>query len=155
MRTRLALFLLLLSSVAFAAKRDVAEEAYQEARTAYYALKGDAAHRKLRHHWLNVVSRFEAVANDFPKSERAPDALFTAGELMTELSRISFLSEDLQAAVTDYSKLVENHPRSTGSRMTLRWRSRASTWSAWISLSPLARCSPGILATNGKGDQVS
>jgi N-acetylmuramoyl-L-alanine amidase len=110
MRTRLALSLLLLSSVAFAAKRDAAEEAYQEARTSYYALKGDAARRKLRHHWLSVVSRFESVASDFPKSERAPDALYTAGELMSELSRISFLSEDLHEAVADYSKLVENHP---------------------------------------------
>ncbi|SES83851.1 N-acetylmuramoyl-L-alanine amidase [Stigmatella erecta] len=111
MRTRLVLCLLLLSSVAAAAKRDAAEEAYQEARTAYYALKGDAARRKLRHHWLSVAHRFEAVASAHPKSPRAPDALFTAGELMNELSRISFLAEDQQAAVTDYSKLLEAHPR--------------------------------------------
>ena len=111
MRARLALFVLLLSSVASAAKRDAAEEAYQEARTAYYALKGDAVRRKLRHHWLNVARRFESVATDYPKSPRAPDALFTAGELMNELSRISFLLEDLQAAAGDYSKVVENHPR--------------------------------------------
>jgi N-acetylmuramoyl-L-alanine amidase len=111
MPQRLALILLLVSSAAFAAKRDAAEEAYQSARKAYYSLKGDAARRKLRHHWLNVVGRFESVATDYPKSERAPDALFTAGELMTELSRISFLPEDLQAAVTDYSKVVEGHPR--------------------------------------------
>jgi N-acetylmuramoyl-L-alanine amidase len=111
MRTRLVLCLLLLSSVAAAAKRDAAEEAYQEARTAYYALKGDAARRKLRHHWLKVAHRFEAVASAHPKSPRAPDALFTAGELMNELSRISFLAEDQQAAITDYTKLVEVHPR--------------------------------------------
>ncbi|MDC0707670.1 N-acetylmuramoyl-L-alanine amidase [Stigmatella sp. ncwal1] len=111
MRTRLVLCLLLLSSVAAAAKQDVAETAYQEARTAYYALKGDAARRKLRHHWLSVAHRFEAVASEHPKSTRAPDALFTAGELMNELSRISFLPEDQQAAVTDYTKLMESHPR--------------------------------------------
>jgi N-acetylmuramoyl-L-alanine amidase len=111
MPTRLALCLLLISSVAAGAKRDAAEEAYQEARTAYYALKGDAGRRKLRHHWLNVATRFEAVATDFPKTDRAPDALYTAGELMNELSRISFLSEDLQAAVADYSKLLETWPR--------------------------------------------
>jgi len=111
MPKRLALCLLLLSSVAAGAKRDAAEDAYQEARTAYYALKGDAGRRKLRHHWLNVATRFEAVATGFPKSDRAPDALYTAGELMNELSRISFLSEDLQAAVADYSKLLESWPR--------------------------------------------
>ncbi len=153
MRTRLALFLLLLSSVASAAKRDAAEESYQEARTAYYALKGDAARRKLRHHWLNVVGRFESVANDFPKSDRAPDALFTAGELMTELSRISFLSEDLQAAVTDYSKLVETHPRH-------RLADDAALALARIYLERLdqpdsaRRVITGSLAANGKGDQA-
>ncbi|MFL5348217.1 MAG: N-acetylmuramoyl-L-alanine amidase [Hyalangium sp.] len=152
MRTCLALFLLLLSSVAFAAKRDAAEEAYQEARTAFYALKGDAARRKLRHHWLSVVSRFESVANDYPKSERAPDALFTAGELMTELSRISFLSEDLQAAVTDYSKLVETHPRH-------RLADDAALALARIYLERLdqpesaRRVVTEMLAANGKGDQ--
>lgn len=152
MRTCLALFMLLLSSVAFAAKRDAAEEAYQEARTAFYSLKGDAARRKLRHHWLSVVGRFESVANDYPKSERAPDALFTAGELMSELSRISFLSEDLQAAVTDYSKLLETHPRH-------RLADDAALALARIYLERLdqpesaRRVITEALGSNGKGDQ--
>jgi N-acetylmuramoyl-L-alanine amidase len=153
MRARLALFLLLLSSVASAAKRDAAEEAYQEARTAYYALKGDAERRKLRHHWLNVARRFEAVANDFPKSPRAPDALFTAGELMNELSRISFLLEDLQAAAGDYSKLVEGHPRH-------RLADDAALSLARIYLDRLdhpeaaRRVITDTLASNGKGDRA-
>jgi N-acetylmuramoyl-L-alanine amidase len=153
MRTRLALFLLLISSAAFAAKRDAAEEAYQEARKAYYALKGDAARRKLRHHWLNVATRFEAVAHEHPKSERAPDALFTAGEMLNELSRISFLSEDLQAAVTDYSKLVESHPRH-------RLADDAALTLARIHLERLEqpeaarRVLTEILAINGKGDRA-
>jgi N-acetylmuramoyl-L-alanine amidase len=153
MRTRLALCLLLLSSVAFAAKRDAAEEAYQEARTAYYALKGDAARRKLRHHWLSVASRFEAVASEHPKSARAPDALFTAGELLNELSRISFLSEDLQAAIADYAKLVEAHPRH-------RLADDAALALARIHLERLEqpeaarRLLTEILAINGKGDRA-
>jgi N-acetylmuramoyl-L-alanine amidase len=153
MPTRLALCLLLLSSVAVAAKPDAAEEAYQEARTAYYALKGDAARRKMRHHWLNVANRFEAVATDFPKSERAPDAMFTAGELMSELSRISFLPEDLQAAVSDYSKLVEGHPRH-------RLADDAALSLARIQFERLEqpeaarRAITEILAANGKGDRA-
>jgi N-acetylmuramoyl-L-alanine amidase len=107
----LPVLLLTAPSAGGASKRDEAEEAYQQARRAYYALKDDAARRKLRHHWLNVAHRFEAVANRFPKSERAPDALFTAGDMLQELSRISFVDEDLQAAIADYSKLVEGHPK--------------------------------------------
>ncbi|MCP3103668.1 N-acetylmuramoyl-L-alanine amidase [Myxococcus sp. K15C18031901] len=107
----LPVLLLLAPGTGAAAKRDEAEEAYQGARKAYYALKDDSARRKLRHHWLNVVQKFEAVARNHPKSTRAPDALFTAGELLQELSRISFVEEDLRAAIADYDKLRTDFPK--------------------------------------------
>ncbi|MBZ4417265.1 N-acetylmuramoyl-L-alanine amidase [Myxococcus sp. RHSTA-1-4] len=107
----LPLLLLLVPGAVGAAKRNEAEEAYQGARRAYYALKDDAARRKLRHHWLNVVRKFEAVASQHPKSERAPDALFTAADLLQELSRVSFVEEDLKAAITHYNKLLAAHPK--------------------------------------------
>ncbi|MBZ4410704.1 N-acetylmuramoyl-L-alanine amidase [Myxococcus faecalis] len=111
-RLLLALILLLLvPGTVGAAKRNEAEDAYQGARRAYYALKDDAARRKLRHHWLNVVHKFQAVAKAHPKSDRAPDALFTAGELLQELSRISFVEEDLKAAIADYDKLRTEYPK--------------------------------------------
>jgi len=109
--TVLPVLLLLVPSAVGAAKRDEAEEAYQGARKVYYALKDDAARRKLRHHWLNVAARFEAVAARFPKSDRAPDALFTAAELLQELSRISFVEDDLKASIADYTKLTEGYPK--------------------------------------------
>ncbi|MFY1825600.1 N-acetylmuramoyl-L-alanine amidase [Myxococcus fulvus] len=105
------LVLLLIPGTVGAAKRNEAEDAYQGARRAYYALKDDAARRKLRHHWLNVVHKFQAVAKVHPKSDRAPDALFTAGELLQELSRISFVEEDLKAAIADYDKLRTDYPK--------------------------------------------
>ncbi|GEN12794.1 N-acetylmuramoyl-L-alanine amidase [Myxococcus fulvus] len=105
------LVLLLVPGTVGAAKRNEAEDAYQGARRAYYALKDDAARRKLRHHWLNVVHKFQAVAKAHPKSDRAPDALFTAGELLQELSRISFVEEDLKAAIADYDKLRTDYPK--------------------------------------------
>ncbi len=111
MLPRLVLLLALLLPIATQAKRDPAETAYQEARRSYYALKDDAARRKLRHNWLKVAARFEAVANAHPKSPRAPDALYTAAELLSELSRISFVVEDQQAAIADYTRVMEAHPR--------------------------------------------
>ncbi|WNG58129.1 N-acetylmuramoyl-L-alanine amidase [Archangium gephyra] len=111
MLPRLVLLLALLLPIATQAKRDPAETSYQEARRSYYALKDDAARRKLRHHWLKVAARFEAVASSHPKSPRAPDALYTAAELLNELSRISFVPEDQQAAIADYTRVVESHPR--------------------------------------------
>lgn len=154
MLKRLALLLLLLSSAASGAKRDAAEEAYQEARKAYYALKsGDEARRKMRHNWLNVVHRFEKVASEHPKSERAPDALFTVGELMSDLSQVSFLLEDLQGAADSYSKLVARHPRH-------RLADDAAFMLARIYLDRLdqpeaaRRIVNEILAVNGKGDRA-
>lgn len=109
MLPRLVLLLALLSPIAARAKRDAAEEAYQEARRSYYALKDDAARRKLRHNWLNVARKFESVASHYPKSPRTPEALYTAAELLNDLSRISFVAEDQQAAIADYTRVVEGH----------------------------------------------
>ncbi|ATB39326.1 N-acetylmuramoyl-L-alanine amidase [Cystobacter fuscus] len=109
MRAHLAPLLALLLPLSAQAKRDPAEVAYEEARRSYYVLKDDAARRKLRHHWLNVASKFEAVASHYPKSERAPDALYTAAELLNSLSRLSFVVEDQQAAIADYTRVVEAH----------------------------------------------
>jgi N-acetylmuramoyl-L-alanine amidase len=106
----LALVLLCAPRVA-AAPPDAAEQAYQQARHAYYVLKGDAGRRRFRDSWLGVAHKFEAVAQKFPASARAPDALFTAAGLLAELSRISQVPEDLNGAVDDYKKFLERHPR--------------------------------------------
>ncbi|RKH63464.1 N-acetylmuramoyl-L-alanine amidase [Corallococcus aberystwythensis] len=148
----LPVLLLTAPSAVGASKRNEAEEAYQQARRSYYTLKDDASRRKLRHHWLNVVHRFEAVATRFPKSDRAPDALFTAGDLLQELSRISFVEEDLHAAIADYSKLVEAHPKH-------RLADDAALALARIHVNRLDKPEAArkilneSLATNPKGDQ--
>jgi N-acetylmuramoyl-L-alanine amidase len=89
---------------------DAAEHAYQAAGARYHALKRDTAQRKFRHSWLRVAQGFERVAESYPKSGRAPDALFNAAETLQELSRISLRSEDLQSAIDDYQKLVQAYP---------------------------------------------
>jgi len=91
---------------------DPAEQAYQAARKGYYALKQDPKRRKFRDGWLAVAHRFEAVAKRYPSSARAPDSLFTAAQLLSDLSRISLLSEDATAAMEDYRALFETYPRN-------------------------------------------
>src|SRR6266851_3732136 len=81
---------------------ETAEGAFQAARQSYLLLKKDPARRKLRHHWLNVAHRFESVAIRFPRSKRAPEALFNSAELLRELSRISRVEDDLQSALSLY-----------------------------------------------------
>jgi N-acetylmuramoyl-L-alanine amidase len=154
MTPRLApLLLALLMPLAAQAKREASEAAYQEARKAYYTLKDDAARRKLRHNWLNVAHRFESVYSRFPRSQRAPEALYTAAELLNELSRISFVPEDQQAAIADYSRVVESHPKH-------RLADDAAYTLARIYFEQLdqpesaRRVLNGILAANPKGDRA-
>lgn len=93
------------------ARADAADDAYQDAKSAYAKLKGDAKRRSLRHHWQNVAKKFEAVASKYPKSERAPEALFNSGELNNELSRFSARDEDRDAAQRSYRKLIDGWPK--------------------------------------------
>ena len=92
---------------------DAAEQAYQAARKGYYALKKDPKRRKFRDSWLTVAHRFEAVARKYPKSGRAPDSLFTAAQLLSDLSRISLVAEDATASMEDYRTLLESYPKSS------------------------------------------
>jgi N-acetylmuramoyl-L-alanine amidase len=91
---------------------DAADQAYQAARKGYYALKKDPKRRKFRDSWLTMAHRFEAVAKKYPQSPRAPDALFTAAQLLSDLSHISLLAEDTTASMEDYRALFETYPRS-------------------------------------------
>ncbi|MGZ3480086.1 MAG: N-acetylmuramoyl-L-alanine amidase, partial [Myxococcaceae bacterium] len=109
--TRLALALCLLALPAIAAP-DPAEQSYQAARKGYYALKKDPKRRKFRDSWLTVAHRFESVAKKYPKSPRAPDSLFTAAQLLLDLSRISLLTEDATASMDDDRALLETYPLS-------------------------------------------
>lgn len=99
--------LLFLASASFGAGAD---DAYGDAKSAYQKLKADEKRRALRHHWQNVAKKFEAVATKFPKSERAPEALFNSGELNNELSRFSAKDEDRESAKRSYRQLLEGWP---------------------------------------------
>jgi N-acetylmuramoyl-L-alanine amidase len=88
-----------------------AEQAYLAAKKAYAALKKDSARRKRRDAWQLVARKFEGVAQKYPKSPHAAEALYTAAQLLGELSRISFVSEDLDESLADYQKLLAAYPR--------------------------------------------
>ncbi|HEY1907493.1 MAG TPA: N-acetylmuramoyl-L-alanine amidase [Myxococcaceae bacterium] len=111
--TRLLVLALGVFALPALAAPDPAEQAYQAARKSYYALKKDPKRRKFRDSWLTVAHRFETVARKYPKSGRAPDSLFTAAQMLSDLSRISLVAEDATASMDDYRALLEGHPRSS------------------------------------------
>jgi N-acetylmuramoyl-L-alanine amidase len=87
-----------------------AEAAYQKARRAYYRFRDDKEKHKFRHNWKNIAGKFEKVAQDFPDSSRAPDALFTAGKLYKGLYLISRVDKDLDHSLELFRKLVKDFP---------------------------------------------
>ncbi|MBX7101935.1 MAG: hypothetical protein K1X89_29735, partial [Myxococcaceae bacterium] len=87
-----------------------ADQAYADAKADYQKLKADPQRRKFRHHWLNAAKRFEQIARVYEKSERAAEALYTAGGLYDELSRLSAQSEDQAAAKSAYERLISGWP---------------------------------------------
>lgn len=105
-----AVFLSVVVFAAGAARAD-ADDAYRDAKEAYQKLKGDQKRRSLRHHWQNVAKKFDAVAAKYPRSDRAPEALFNSGELYNELSRFSAKDEDRESASRAYRKLMDGWPK--------------------------------------------
>lgn len=103
--------ILLFSAVAVASSsRPSADESYAEASKAYQKLKSDPTARKYRHSWQRVAKKLEAVASNFPDSPRAPEALFNAAQLFSDLSRVSLLDEDVASAASTYAKLIKSRP---------------------------------------------
>lgn len=105
------LIALLVSQVALGASAGDADAAYAKARKGYYALKQNPEDQKLRHKWQSAAKPFTDVARRYPKSDRAPEALYTAGMLHEELSLISRLPEDLDTAIETLALLIERHPK--------------------------------------------
>ena len=108
-----ALITLFFSATGWSQKLDKSQPAYAEAARNYRLLKKDPVRQKLRHHWLNAASRFEQVASKFPKSKSAPEALYRAAELLSELSRISLVEGDLLRAASDYRQVSLFYPKAT------------------------------------------
>jgi N-acetylmuramoyl-L-alanine amidase len=111
MLIRSTLILAVLTAFPASAAKPSADEAYEAAKAEYGKLKKDEARRALRHHWLNVGKRFDALAAKFPKTDRAPEALFMAGQLYGDLSRLSQNMDDVANAERAWKRLVDGWPK--------------------------------------------
>lgn len=90
-----------------------AEAAFTSAKAEYLALKEDAKRRKYRDKWLAIAAKLEGVAKKYPKSRRAPDALYNAAKLYSDLYRVSLARRDLTASLDAWERLYTRYPQST------------------------------------------
>lgn len=102
---------LAVAPVARAASADT--QAYESARRAYYGLKAGGGRAHGREPWVKVAASFEQVAKGYPRSDKAPLALYTAAELRNELSRVTLSPADRLAALQDYEKVSKLYPQSS------------------------------------------
>lgn len=89
-----------------------AEDAYQQARLDYFALRGDEKRRTMRHHWESVLERLDKSVAALKGGPRRCEALFNAGRAWHEMSDVSYLRSDREEAIRRYGRLVESCPRS-------------------------------------------
>ena len=86
---------------------------YERARHTYFQFKDTPSRQQFRHHWFKVLAAFKRVAEHFPESEFAAKALYTEGELWSDLYTISRRRSDLSQALSAYEMVWLNHPAST------------------------------------------
>jgi N-acetylmuramoyl-L-alanine amidase len=88
------------------------EADYQQARNTFYRFRDDEEKKKFRHNWQNLAEKFVKIAEKYPDSPRAPDALFTAGRLYHDLYLISRVADDLDSSITFFRRLVNKFPQN-------------------------------------------
>jgi N-acetylmuramoyl-L-alanine amidase len=106
-------FAILWASSAWAGKSYSSEDLYYLAQKSYYKLKGSPDKQKFRHHWENVIQKFEKVAERYPKSPQAYKAVFTMARLYQGLNGISKNAKDLDHALHYYKKVSLDFSKGT------------------------------------------
>src|SRR5690606_33980684 len=87
--------------------KEEAAQAYEKARGLYFALRASQDKQRFRHNWLRVIGAFRAIYESHPKSDEAPRAAYTAGELWRGLYDVSRVSGDLDQALIAYERVLE------------------------------------------------
>lgn len=90
-----------------------AEQAYQKARDAYYALQNSSRKQMYREQWERVFERFESVYERFPESRRGADALYMCGKTIAGLYGISRIKPDAEHAVELFEQMADIYPDSS------------------------------------------
>ncbi len=108
-------FFVLICSLAWspALAAPTAEQAYQQAREAFYALQNSARKQMYRENWLKVYDQFSAVQKKYPNDRRAADALYMCGKTYAALYAISRVQADAERAVDLYAEMADSYPGSS------------------------------------------
>lgn len=85
---------------------------YSEAMSRYKSLQASKKKKKYRHSWQKTISQFEVVYKKFPKSAKAPKALYMMGKLYYGLYGYSLRKDDLLQSINEYRRVITKYPKS-------------------------------------------
>lgn len=94
------------------AREESSRELYFRAEGAYKNLINTPSRQKLRHHWLRVIEKFEAVYERDRDGEWASASLYRSGVIWLELSRFSGRQADREVGIERLQNVVTQFSRS-------------------------------------------
>ena len=81
----------------------------QKARICTKELYQSRVKKKYRHNWEKCLKKYERVYKAFPDTDEAVHAMFSAGQIWTNLYGYSSRSSDIDRAVSIYRELVKRY----------------------------------------------
>jgi len=73
------------------------------------SLLASATKMNSRQNWLNCISKYQDIYEEYPKSEQAPRAVYNSAALYRKLYKYSSIEEDLDKALSLYGKLIDEY----------------------------------------------
>ncbi|HPL87496.1 MAG TPA: N-acetylmuramoyl-L-alanine amidase [Deltaproteobacteria bacterium] len=104
-------FFLGFGTAAYAA--DSAALSFQRANKSSVELFRDPAKKKYRQYWLEVIGEYTGIAEKYPDSPFAPNALYKSAKLYAQLYDYAGKKSDLQKASTVYQQVARDYPDSS------------------------------------------
>lgn len=89
------------------------QQDYLNARADFYTLMKSNAKQQYRHNWDNVLTPLHNFVKNYPQHPKTASGYYLLGKAYTRLSEISHLRSDLDQAVTMFTHLEQNFPRSS------------------------------------------
>jgi len=107
----LPLLILSLGNSAYA--KDKGDVYYERVKTEYLEFFRSGTKQKSSSEWDKIINEFQTVANAYPGSGKAPDALYMTGELSLEAYKRFNKDRFLEKAILAYSKLSREYSKSS------------------------------------------
>ncbi len=109
-RTIPILILILISCTAWAGP---ASDAYDKAQLCYKDLRSSPKLARDSKNWVSCIAEFKAVAEQYPKDPKAPEAIYSAARLNRELAAQTGSTAYVDEAIHSYNAVVKEYPDSS------------------------------------------